>query len=120
MNLTSLNIVLRCAKDDDTCTLKVADKPDILNLVYEAKSESVIVFLCWVDYYLFSCLFVILDCSVIRCSRNIYIDSDCIVGYDMKLLDIDSDTLGIPEPNTNHVLLCRPADLLASYLISHN
>ena len=53
MNLTSLNIVLRCAKDDDTCTLKVADKPDILNLVYEAKSESVIGFLCWVDYYLF-------------------------------------------------------------------
>ena len=43
------------------------------------------------------CFFVILDRSIIQCSRNIYIDSDCIADYDMKLLDIDSDTLGIPE-----------------------
>ena len=29
--------------------------------------------------------------------KNIHVDSDRIVDYDMKLLDIDSDTLGIPE-----------------------
>jgi len=61
VNLTSLTKVLKCAKDDDICTLKAADEADLLNLVYEAKN------------------------------------SDRIAEYDMKLMDIDSDTLGIPE-----------------------
>ncbi|PPQ87173.1 hypothetical protein CVT25_014671 [Psilocybe cyanescens] len=61
VNLTSLTKVLRCAKDDDICTLKAADEADVLNLVYEAKN------------------------------------SDRIAEYDMKLMDIDADTLTIPE-----------------------
>ncbi|KAF8221297.1 proliferating cell nuclear antigen [Tricholoma matsutake] len=61
VNLTSLTKVLKCAKDDDECTLKAADEADVLNLVYEAKH------------------------------------SDRIAEYDMKLMDIDSDTLGIPD-----------------------
>jgi proliferating cell nuclear antigen len=40
VNLTSLTKVLKCAKDDDECTLKAADEADVLNLVYEAKRES--------------------------------------------------------------------------------
>jgi len=40
VNLTSLTKVLKCAKDDDICTLKAADEADVLNLVYEAKSKS--------------------------------------------------------------------------------
>ena len=40
VNLKSLTKVLKCAKDDDICTLKAADEADVLNLVYEAKSES--------------------------------------------------------------------------------
>lgn len=39
VNLTSLTKVVKCAKDDDECTLKAADEADVLNLVYEAKSE---------------------------------------------------------------------------------
>jgi proliferating cell nuclear antigen PCNA len=38
VNLTSLTKVLKCAKDDDLCTIKAADDGDILNLTYEAKS----------------------------------------------------------------------------------
>lgn len=38
VNLSSLTKVLKCAKDDDECTLKAADEADVLNLVYEAKS----------------------------------------------------------------------------------
>ncbi|PPQ82296.1 hypothetical protein CVT25_008444, partial [Psilocybe cyanescens] len=37
VNLTLLTKVLRCAKDDDICTLKAADQAYVLNLVYEAK-----------------------------------------------------------------------------------
>ncbi|KXN80819.1 Proliferating cell nuclear antigen [Leucoagaricus sp. SymC.cos] len=61
VNLTSLTKVLKCAKDDDICTLKAADEADVLNLVYEAKN------------------------------------SDRVAEYDMKLMDIDSDQLGIPD-----------------------
>lgn len=38
VNLTSLTKVLKCAKDDDICTLKAGDDADILSLTYEAKS----------------------------------------------------------------------------------
>lgn len=37
MNLGSLSKVLKCAKDDDICTLKAVDDADSLNLIYEAK-----------------------------------------------------------------------------------
>lgn len=40
VNLSSLTKVLKCAKDDDECTIKAADEADLLNLVYEAKSRS--------------------------------------------------------------------------------
>ena len=37
VNLTSLTKVLKCAMDDDTCTLKASDDADVLSLVYESK-----------------------------------------------------------------------------------
>nr|VWO95419.1 G protein alpha subunit [Ganoderma boninense] len=61
VNLTSLTKVLKCAKDDDICTLKAGDDADILSLTYEAKN------------------------------------SDRIAEYEMKLMDIDADQLGIPD-----------------------
>ncbi|KAJ3760315.1 proliferating cell nuclear antigen, N-terminal domain-containing protein [Lentinula raphanica] len=61
VNVGSLTKVLKCAKDDDVCTLRAADEADVLNLVYEAKN------------------------------------SDRISSYDLKLMDIDAETLGIPK-----------------------
>ncbi|KAL0573948.1 proliferating cell nuclear antigen [Marasmius crinis-equi] len=61
VNIASLTKVLKCAKDDDLCTLKAADEADVLNLVYEAKN------------------------------------SDRIAEYDLKLMDIDADSLAIPD-----------------------
>ncbi|KAK7694120.1 hypothetical protein QCA50_003696 [Cerrena zonata] len=62
VNLTSLTKVLKCAKDDDVCTLKAGgDNTDTLSLVYEARN------------------------------------TDRIAEYELKLMDIDSDKLGIPE-----------------------
>lgn len=40
VNVGSLTKVLKCAKDDDICTLKAADDADILSLTYQAKSAS--------------------------------------------------------------------------------
>lgn len=47
VNLGSLTKVLKCAKDDDMVTLKATDNGDILNLIYEAKSTTCILF-CFV------------------------------------------------------------------------
>ncbi|KAJ7283227.1 proliferating cell nuclear antigen, N-terminal domain-containing protein [Mycena rebaudengoi] len=74
VNLASLTKVLKCAKDDDECTLKAADDADILNLVYEAKN------------------------------------SDRIAEYDMKLMDIDSDTLGIPDTDYDAEIVMSSAE----------
>lgn len=38
VNLSSLTKVLKCAKDDDTCTLKASDEGDTLRFLYEARS----------------------------------------------------------------------------------
>jgi proliferating cell nuclear antigen len=61
VNLGSLTKVLKCAKDDDKCTLKATDDGDVLSLKYEANN------------------------------------ADRVAEYDMKLMDIDADTLGIPD-----------------------
>jgi len=37
VNMSNLTKVLKCAKDDDICTLKAGAEADVLNLVYEAK-----------------------------------------------------------------------------------
>ncbi|KAJ7723463.1 proliferating cell nuclear antigen, N-terminal domain-containing protein [Mycena maculata] len=74
VNLSSLTKVLKCAKDDDECTIKAADEADVLNLVYEAKS------------------------------------SDRIAEYDMKLMDIDSDTLGIPDTDYDAEVIMPSAE----------
>lgn len=39
VNLASLTKVLKCAKDDDIVVIKATDEGDVLNLVYEARSE---------------------------------------------------------------------------------
>lgn len=38
VNLASLTKVIKCAKDDDTITLRANDDQDALHLTYEAKS----------------------------------------------------------------------------------
>ena len=52
VNLGSLTKVLKCAKDDDICTLKAGDDADILSLTYEAKSTRSFLVL----YFLLACL----------------------------------------------------------------
>jgi proliferating cell nuclear antigen len=40
VNLATLFKVLKCAKDDDKCTLKADDGADVLRLKYEAQRTS--------------------------------------------------------------------------------
>ncbi|KAG8894134.1 proliferating cell nuclear antigen [Tulasnella sp. 403] len=61
IHFASFSKVVRCAKDDDTISLRAQEDTDILYLTYEAKN------------------------------------SDRIDNYEMKLMDIDADALGIPD-----------------------
>lgn len=61
INLASLTKVLRAAGNEDVLTIKAEDAPDVVNLVFESRSQ------------------------------------DRISEYDIKLMDIDQEHLGIPE-----------------------
>ncbi|PPQ87881.1 hypothetical protein CVT25_000718 [Psilocybe cyanescens] len=90
VNLTSLTKVLRCAKDDDICTLKMADEAGVLNLLVGAT--------CALFSFSYSPLLPSpLPSSPIHLTPPPLPDSDRIAEYDMKLMDIDADTLTIPE-----------------------
>ncbi|KAH0580345.1 hypothetical protein H2248_001849 [Termitomyces sp. 'cryptogamus'] len=65
IDLNSFTKVLKCARDDDECTINAADEADILNLVYKAKS------------------------------------SNHIAEYDMKLMNTNTNILGIPDTDYN-------------------
>ena len=82
VNLGSLTKVLKCAKDDDKCTLKATDTGDVLSLKYEAHRASI-------SFGLPYPLPLLMVLS--------YSGADRIAEYDMKLMDIDADTLGIPD-----------------------
>ena len=81
VNLSSLTKVLKCAKDDDACTLKAADDADTLHLTYEAKSS-----------------FPSPSSSSISKS-TLHSDANRISDYRLKLVPTDSVTFGIPDPD---------------------
>ena len=80
VNLGSLTKVLKCAKDDDKCTLKATDDGDVLSLKYEAHSTSTLPYPPADRLFTFH-----------------FPGADRVAEYDMKLMDIDADTLGIPD-----------------------
>ncbi|KAF7795315.1 hypothetical protein EIP86_006470 [Pleurotus ostreatoroseus] len=81
VNLNSLTKVLKCAKDDDQVILRANDDADVLNLTYEARSTCLIL-----SFGRATALIV---------ARRV--DTDRIAEYALKLMDIDSDQLGIPD-----------------------
>ena len=75
VNLGSLSKVLKCVKDNDVCTLKALDT---LYFIYDAKREC----------------YGVLDWRMLS-EPAPSLDSDRVAEYDMKLMDIDLDVLGI-------------------------
>jgi len=95
VNLASFTKVLKCAKDDDRVALTATDAVDVLKLTYEAKSTLYTPLvpssgdarrprmsrLTSVFYFYFYAL----------------IAQDRVSEYEIKLMDIDQETLGIPQ-----------------------
>jgi len=74
INLNSLTKVLRAAQNEDILTLKAADSPDSLNLVFENTERD-------------------------RSSE-----------YDIKLMDIDQEHLGIPDTDYSATVVLPSAE----------
>jgi proliferating cell nuclear antigen len=79
-----LTKILKCAKDTDELTLKANDDADTLGLVFQNGSESV------QDGQ------VDVGVSLTRAFAST-LESDRLGEYEMKLMDIDQEHLGIPD-----------------------
>lgn len=77
--LGSLTKILRCAKDNDVVTIKASDDADSLTLLFESPSKSAF------------------GSSFPNHWLTPLTDSDRVGEYDMKLMDIDQEHLGIPD-----------------------
>ena len=88
INLASLQKVIKCAKDNDLVTLKADDSGESLGLTFESASQ----------YTIYQ--FVVYDINDV----TLYIDTDRIGEYSVKLLDIDQEHLGIPDTQYDSVI----------------
>ena len=87
IKLTSLTKILKCAKDNDVVTLKAADDADSLGMVFESPSEQP---------YLSSICYKRIGKAFAECCHDL-IEEDRVGEYEMKLMDIDQEHLGIPD-----------------------
>ena len=99
MNLASLTKVLKCSGNDDVVTLKADDAADTITVMFESKST-----------------FPILvpagprppPVSWLKCLCRA--DEDRISDFEIKLMDIDSEHLGIPETDYNATIKMPSAE----------
>lgn len=93
MNLGSLQKIIKCANNDDNCKLSASEDADTLNLQFQGKRESALIGpdLDIADKH-------IDDRHCFRlCIATPSAGAARIGEYEMKLMDIDSEQLGIPE-----------------------
>ncbi|KAK1321308.1 Proliferating cell nuclear antigen [Acorus calamus] len=101
MNLNNVSKMLRCAGNDDIVTIKADDGSDTVTFMFESPSQwnlshSVFFFLCLFVEWL----------SFLRKGQ------DKIADFEMKLMDIDSEHLGIPEAEY-HAIVRMPSSEFA-------
>ncbi|MQL95832.1 hypothetical protein Taro_028503 [Colocasia esculenta] len=113
MNLNNMAKMLKCAGNDDIITIKADDGSDTVTFMFESPSElpvptvSSALDLC----FLLACRLSFLDESVYSAmpSVSLYLDDqDKIADFEMKLMDIDSEHLGIPEAEY-HAIVHMPS-----------
>ncbi|KAL4587730.1 hypothetical protein LXL04_000604 [Taraxacum kok-saghyz] len=102
MNLGNMSKMLKCAGNDDIITLKADDGSDTVTFMFESpilRSESVFQLMMFIIYVPDIPLFV----SPAQ---------DKIADFEMKLMDIDSEHLGIPEAEY-HAIVRMPSSEFA-------
>lgn len=93
MNLGSLQKIIKCANNDDNCKLSANEDADTLNLQFQGKRECS----CIIQSLLRLCVKeTTLTIATVFCVA-LHTGAARIGEYEMKLMDIDSEQLGIPE-----------------------
>ena len=72
-----LTKIVRCSNNDDSVTIRASDSSDHVTLLFESPSE-------W----------LLIKSSVFTCFLST--DQDRVSEYEMKLMDIDSESVAIP------------------------
>lgn len=91
MNLASMAKILKCANNDDTLTMKAQDNADTVTFMFESQNQE----------------------KVNKRSSNRFIRRNLmhllvslqVSDYEMKLMNLDQEHLGIPE--TNYACIVR-------------
>lgn len=98
MNLASMAKILKCANNEDTLTMKAQDNADTVTFMFESPNQEKVQLndtgiLQSLQLYWFHVIFLSLFLS------------QQISDYEMKLMNLDQEHLGIPE--TNYACIVR-------------
>ena len=77
VNMDTMGKLMKCAANDDTITLKSEDNGDLLGLVFESKVTDL--------------------CCLRKWKTSCFQSGDKSSEFEMKLMDLDIEQLGIPE-----------------------
>lgn len=77
LTFLSLSKTLKCASNDDAITMRAKDDTDSISYIFESPSEFISV-----EHFMWLTLH--------------HLDGDKTAQYDIRLMDIDSEHLGIP------------------------
>jgi len=78
-----LNKIVKCSNNDDSVTLRASDSSDHVTLLFESPSELMTIITSLVTF-------------ITSPITTIITDQDRVSEYEMKLMDIDSEHVGIP------------------------
>lgn len=100
--------ILKCAGNEDIITLRAEDNADTLALVFETLSKffdfELLQHLIRLTGSVYDCLLSI--CDLFTVSLFTLTDQEKVSDYEMKLMDLDVEQLGIPVSDLLSVLLC--------------
>ncbi len=105
INLGSMSKILKCAGNDDVVTIKCDDGANTVSFTFENQSKA----------------FFLMTISSFRISNALFPEQDKVSEFELKLLEIDSDILGIPDqeyqcvvkmPATEFQRICRDLTIL--------
>lgn len=97
MNLASMAKILKCANNEDTLTMKAQDNADTVTFMFESPNQEKVHLNGTIQRNWHQILYISFSLFAF-CSQQI---SD----YEMKLMNLDQEHLGIPE--TNYACIVR-------------
>ena len=91
-----LNKIVKCSNNDDSVTLRASDSSDHVTLLFESPSELMTIITSLVTFITSFATIITSLVTITSPITTIITDQDRVSEYEMKLMDIDSEHVGIP------------------------